>query len=202
MPYKEKDKWRAVVKINKKRYSKTFNRRKDAIQWENEFKALYRRKILNGNELSNPHFNVQSTLVAEDLLEFKQKYQAMYEDPKNTIADIIDCIFKEIEIPVTFNDIKSMVHDYYKNKRKSLSRKKRVQIMERDGYTCSLCGRKPPDVELHVDHIVPRSKGGLDDDRNLQTLCSDCNYGKSDNFILNRMVAKKKKDGTTNKTAK
>jgi len=32
---------------------------------------------------------------------------------------------------------------------------------------------------MHVDHIVPRSKGGPDDDSNLQTLCRSCNLHKS-----------------------
>ena len=32
---------------------------------------------------------------------------------------------------------------------------------------------------MHVDHILPRSKGGSDDDFNLQTLCRSCNLHKS-----------------------
>ena len=32
---------------------------------------------------------------------------------------------------------------------------------------------------MHVDHIVPRSKGGSDDDWNLQALCRSCNLHKS-----------------------
>jgi 5-methylcytosine-specific restriction endonuclease McrA len=34
-------------------------------------------------------------------------------------------------------------------------------------------------VTLHVDHIVPVSRGGLTLDDNLQTLCQECNLGKS-----------------------
>jgi 5-methylcytosine-specific restriction endonuclease McrA len=32
---------------------------------------------------------------------------------------------------------------------------------------------------LHVDHIIPRSKGGKDEMDNYQTLCHKCNIGKS-----------------------
>ncbi|WP_349257294.1 HNH endonuclease [Novimethylophilus sp.] len=48
--------------------------------------------------------------------------------------------------------------------------------------TCCACGASPAislGVELHVDHIVPWSKGGETVLENLQTLCSMCNLGKS-----------------------
>lgn len=46
---------------------------------------------------------------------------------------------------------------------------------------CVCCGRKPPEVQLHVDHIKPRSKRpDLElDINNLQIMCKDCNLGKS-----------------------
>lgn len=56
----------------------------------------------------------------------------------------------------------------------------RFRIFDRDDYRCLACGRSPEgdDVVLHVDHIIPRSKGGSDGDDNLQTLCAECNLGK------------------------
>jgi hypothetical protein len=56
----------------------------------------------------------------------------------------------------------------------------RFRVLSRDRFTCQYCGRKAPDVVLHVDHILPRSRGGTDDPANLKTACSDCNLGKSD----------------------
>ena len=56
----------------------------------------------------------------------------------------------------------------------------RWQVFERDGWKCVACGRVAADeVILHIDHIVPRSKGGADTMDNYQTLCSICNLGKS-----------------------
>lgn len=45
---------------------------------------------------------------------------------------------------------------------------------------CQACGARPPDVVLHVDHVIPRYKAPhlaltLS---NLQILCEDCNLGK------------------------
>ena len=57
----------------------------------------------------------------------------------------------------------------------------RYLVLRRDNYSCCLCGASPakdPSVELHVDHIIPWSKGGSTELNNLQTLCRDCNFGK------------------------
>jgi len=54
-------------------------------------------------------------------------------------------------------------------------------VIARDKWSCCSCGRstKEHGVLLEIDHIVPRSKGGSDDEDNLQTLCKKCNIGKS-----------------------
>lgn len=52
-------------------------------------------------------------------------------------------------------------------------------ILQRDGYRCVICGLGPDDgVELHVDHIRPKSKGGKAVIENGQTLCSRHNMIK------------------------
>jgi len=61
--------------------------------------------------------------------------------------------------------------------------KLRIEIFSRDNFTCLCCGRKPPEVKLQIDHIHPKSKGGLDEIKNYQTLCEDCNLGKGDDIL-------------------
>ena len=59
----------------------------------------------------------------------------------------------------------------------------RFKVMLRDNFKCCICGKSPATssgVTLHIDHIKPWSKGGESTIDNLQTLCSECNYGKSD----------------------
>jgi predicted restriction endonuclease len=59
----------------------------------------------------------------------------------------------------------------------------RYQVLKRDRFSCLTCGASPAKDEkvlLHIDHIKPWSKGGETVIENLQTLCSNCNYGKSD----------------------
>lgn len=62
----------------------------------------------------------------------------------------------------------------------------RFKVLSRDCFKCCACGQSPatnPSVELHVDHIIPWSRGGETEVSNLQTLCSKCNLGKSDLII-------------------
>ena len=68
-----------------------------------------------------------------------------------------------------------------KRRRTRIPRGMRHEVFKRDNYTCVECGaRKEDGATLHVDHIIPVSKGGTDELDNLQTLCSDCNLNKSD----------------------
>ena len=67
--------------------------------------------------------------------------------------------------------------------RKSLSKRLRFAVFDRDGFTCQYCGQQPPDVILHVDHIIAVSNGGTDDPENLRTSCRTCNLGKANKAI-------------------
>lgn len=67
-----------------------------------------------------------------------------------------------------------------KEQRKLMTKDLRDKIAARDNYTCKQCGKYMPDgVGLHIDHIVPISKGGKSVPSNLQVLCSKCNGSKS-----------------------
>lgn len=62
----------------------------------------------------------------------------------------------------------------------------RYDILKRDHFRCVICGRSAEDgVKLHVDHIIPVSKGGKTEYSNLRTLCDTCNFGKRDKYDIN-----------------
>jgi len=61
----------------------------------------------------------------------------------------------------------------------------RYQILSRDHFKCKRCGDSPAtnsNCKLHVDHIIPFSKGGKTISENLQTLCEKCNIGKGNRY--------------------
>lgn len=66
---------------------------------------------------------------------------------------------------------------------RSIPSRLRFNVLKRDNFTCQYCGRKAPDVELHIDHIIPWSKVKEHKIENLQVACSDCNLGKSDKLL-------------------
>jgi hypothetical protein len=77
--------------------------------------------------------------------------------------------------------------------RKNISKKLRFEILKRDKFTCCYCGRKAPDVQLHIDHVVPVAKGGGNDPLNLIAACADCNGGKSDRELSNADLIEKRR---------
>ena len=71
---------------------------------------------------------------------------------------------------------------------RDVSARLRMEILERNGFTCQLCGRTGGDpdpvdtdkrVILVIDHIKPISQGGSNDRDNLRVLCTACNGARS-----------------------
>jgi hypothetical protein len=62
----------------------------------------------------------------------------------------------------------------------AVSKRLRYEVLRRDNFTCRYCGTTAEDgAKLTVDHVVPKSLGGLDVAENLVAACTDCNTGKS-----------------------
>lgn len=69
---------------------------------------------------------------------------------------------------------------------RTISKETRAFILERNGFTCQMCGAvagepHPYDpsrkTRLHIGHILDKSKGGTDEISNLKAICSVCNEG-------------------------
>lgn len=69
--------------------------------------------------------------------------------------------------------------------RRGISAKLRAQVLDRNGFTCMMCGLTPGEIDpstgrkvrLHIGHIKDRNFGGKDELSNLRALCSTCNQG-------------------------
>jgi hypothetical protein len=69
---------------------------------------------------------------------------------------------------------------------RNISKETRARVLERNGYTCQMCGVAAGDpdpfnqgrtVRLTMGHILDKSKGGDDSPQNLRAICSNCNEG-------------------------
>jgi 5-methylcytosine-specific restriction endonuclease McrA len=81
-----------------------------------------------------------------------------------------------ISIPVP-NVIRLARYRRVPRQNRAVSRK---GILLRDGFTCQYCQSKLPAGDLTLDHVVPRSRGGLSTWENLVACCFRCNNRKSD----------------------
>jgi|SRR3989338_432537 len=67
----------------------------------------------------------------------------------------------------------------------------RIKVLNRDNFRCVFCGKSPATdigVKLEIDHIKPFSKDGKSTLENLQTLCHQCNLGKSNNEKIGQNI--------------
>ena len=58
-----------------------------------------------------------------------------------------------------------------------------TKILERDGYVCHICGGNVPPEELHFDHIIPLSRGGVHSEENIAVSHAVCNMRKSNKTL-------------------
>lgn len=102
----------------------------------------------------------------------KNSYQREETLDIDMLSSLINTISKECEH-----------RNSAQHQRSLMSAGLRYDVMKRDGFRCTICGRSAADgVKLHVDHIKPIAKGGKTEWSNLRTLCQDCNLGKKDKY--------------------
>ena len=68
---------------------------------------------------------------------------------------------------------------------RNISKRLRAEVLDRNGFTCQMCGLTPSDIDpetgrkvrMHIGHILDKSFGGKEELSNLRALCSTCNQG-------------------------
>lgn len=90
--------------------------------------------------------------------------------------------FKSLETNIeSTTDLPNVIKDQRAKRAIPLSLK--FKVLHRDKSTCLTCGKTTKDgIKLHIDHIIPHSKGGLTVFNNLRALCNECNIGRSNKY--------------------
>lgn len=120
----------------------------------------------------------------------------LYQD--NAKALDVDCNIYEYRDWILFSDISDQKFNSIKtislniyipeiiilSKYDKLSRKdvkyNRQTVFERDNFKCGYCNMKFLRNKLTIDHIIPKSRGGLTTWKNVITSCFTCNNKKGD----------------------
>ena len=190
----------------------------DLEEWKNQSKAcidnsLFRRIRQTQFEQTLDDGNLFNIELYKVETRYKTINYKKYPYKVNTIVQTLNCSaeylqerykkLKEINFECPISKYNA------KDQRKLLTKELRNLIKIRDNYTCQICGKYMPDeVGLHIDHIVPISKGGKSIKSNLQVLCSKCNGSKKDKIhqqcqnneskvdVTNILMIEKTKDAT------
>jgi len=87
-------------------------------------------------------------------------------------AESIGTIGRRLRIP------RVIVLVAYERLPKTRVRFSRLNIYSRDHNTCQYCGKTLPRTDLNLDHVIPRSRGGLTTWENVVCSCVPCNLMK------------------------
>lgn len=167
--------WSAVLKLAGLKLNCNRN-----ISNEDMFKEIERIWILLGHQPTTT--DIKNGISTISLQSFVRRFGGW----RNTLVAFMEYMNLEITEKNTNElhdeEIKDVQIIKHKTKR-DINLRLRFKVMQRDNFKCCICGSSPakdPAIELHIDHIIPWSKGGETVIDNLQTLCTNCNLGKSD----------------------
>jgi predicted restriction endonuclease len=140
-------------------------------------KEISQRDLLIEFFKNNPHRNIfHPEIVDWAMEEYKKRTGKIFRDPDRGIRKLhqegllvkIDKGIYKYDPDLTENKI---LEDF--------TAEQREIILKRDGYKCVICGKgRKEGVELHVDHIKPKDKGGKAVLENGQVLCAQHNFLK------------------------
>lgn len=91
---------------------------------------------------------------------------------KQPDEDWIRAVHFEIQVPRV---IRLLWYDRLPNRSLRLNRQ---TLLARDEHRCQYCGRRMPNSQLSMDHVIPRSRGGQTTWENVVCACLACNVKK------------------------
>ncbi len=157
------------------------------------FDEMERIWIKVGHHPSRNEWEAAGAKISHDTYDryFKSWQNACLQfiEYKSSGAVTTDIDLPKGEISQTTNEAGEHLKSNYKVKIenvRTISLSLRLKVLNRDSFRCVFCGKSPATdlgTKLHIDHIIPFSKGGKSGVENLQTLCFACNIGKSDSLV-------------------
>lgn len=139
-------------------------------------------------EAINPNSKYSGSTYARRFGSWRSALEAFieYVNSDNNSEEIPDNNLSLVPINVSIENLKEPQKEIkIKRTPRNINLRLRWTILKRDNFSCRKCGRSPakdPSIILHVDHTIPWSKDGETIIENLETLCEQCNLGKSNSL--------------------
>jgi hypothetical protein len=105
-----------------------------------------------------------------------EKMHEVARVPKSTWPQCKDEILRLFEKRQGWSAAENIVGIGLRQSRPAIPTDVRRRVRSRDGTVCAYCGAS--DRPIHLDHRIPRSRGGLDTYENLVVSCVTCNTSK------------------------
>ena len=123
--------------------------------------------------------NLDTKTTAKALLDMLENGAISGEKRLNTERGFYHWRYSNVYFPLQLQSSETSKHKTKAQNRKSISLRVRFEVLRRNKFCCSYCGKAAVDgYRLVIDHIKPVSKGGTNDIDNLTASCDDCNNGK------------------------
>jgi 5-methylcytosine-specific restriction endonuclease McrA len=116
--------------------------------------------------LEDGQFATYDFATWREVSEYRSRYFRQEDD------DWVRTVSSEIQVPRVIRLLG------YEKLPKQTVKFNRRNIFARDNNQCQYCGRKFPTTELSLDHVVPRSQGGMSTWENIVCACVSCNVRK------------------------
>jgi 5-methylcytosine-specific restriction endonuclease McrA len=116
--------------------------------------------------LEDGQFATYNFATWREVSEYRSRFFRQEDD------DWVRTVSSEIQVPRVIRLLG------YEKLPKQTVKFNRRNIFARDNNQCQYCGRKYPTTELSLDHVVPRSQGGLSTWENIVCACVSCNVRK------------------------
>jgi 5-methylcytosine-specific restriction endonuclease McrA len=128
--------------------------------------SLLCRDLAEVVSLEEGQFATYNFATWREVSEYRARFYRQEDD------DWVRTVNSEIQVPRVIR-----LMDYEKLPKQTVKFNRR-NIFARDNNQCQFCGKKFPTTELSLDHIVPRSQGGLSTWENIVCACVNCNVKK------------------------
>jgi len=121
------------------------------------------------------------SLIPLSTISWQNAVKAYFADKIKIVKSYDDRLLRSANFEMPMPSV-VMLNKYHKLPNKAKFTRRNMFI--RDHFTCQYCGTRHRQLDLTIDHVVPRSHGGRTTWTNCTTACRPCNVAKSNKINI------------------